>query len=254
MNKPPILEPGLIPATTEHDAREQLAALYRLYVHFGWTDLIYTHASARVPGEPEHYLIKPDELLLDEVTAGNLVKMDMQGNLVEGDYPPNLAGHLIHSAVLQARPEITFAAHTHSRAGVAVSAMKCGLLPLSQHANIILPTVSYHDYQDVTQEADECAALARDLANDFLMIMRNHGLLSVGRTVSECFYYLYFLEMSCKIQVDVLAAGQEPILVSDSIVQQLFHDGGVPESQPPGVRVWLSMLRMLDRQGIDYRG
>jgi ribulose-5-phosphate 4-epimerase/fuculose-1-phosphate aldolase len=254
MNKPPTLEPGLVPAATESEAREQLAALYRLYVHFGWTDLIYTHASARVPGEPDHYLIKPDELLLDEVTADSLVKMDMQGNRVSGDFPPNLAGHLIHSAVLQARPDVTFAAHTHSRAGVAVSAMKCGLLPISQHSNSILPTVCYHDYEDVTQVEDECAALARDIADNHLMIMRNHGLLSVGRTVAECFYYLYFLEMSCKIQVDVLSSGEEPILVSDRIVQQLFRDGGVPESQPPGVRVWLSMMRMLDRKGIDYRG
>lgn len=254
MNKPPIIESGLCPARTEAEAREQLAALYRLYVHFGWTDLIYTHASARVPGEPGHYLIKQDDLMLDEVTADNLVKMDLQGNAVDGDFLPNLAGHLIHSAVLGARPDITFAAHTHSRCGVAVSAMKCGLLPLSQHSNIILPTVCYHDYQDVTQASDECEALAADLADHYLMIMRNHGLLSVGRSVAECFYYLYFLEMSCKIQVDVLASGQEPILVNDRIVQDLFHDGGAPENQPPGARVWLAMTRMLDRQGVDYRG
>lgn len=253
MNKPPLIEPGLVPARTETEAREQLAALYRLYVHFGWTDLIYTHASARVPGEPGHYLIKQDELMLDEVTADNLVKMNLQGNAVDGGTQPNLAGHLIHSAVLEARADINFAAHTHSRCGVAVSAMQCGLMPLSQHSNIILPTVCYHDYQDVTQNADECEALARDLADNYLMIMRNHGLLSVGRTVAECFYYLYFLEMSCKIQVDVLSSGQEPILVSDDIVQELFHDGGVPETPPQGIRVWLAMTRMLDRQGIDYR-
>ena len=254
MNKPLDLEPGLVPARTESEAREQLAALYRLYVHFGWTDLIYTHASARVPGEPNHYLIKQDDLMLDEVTAENLVKMDHQGNAVDGDLHPNLAGHLIHSAVLGAREDITFAAHTHTRCGVAVSAMKCGLLPLSQHSNTILPTVCYHDYQDVTQTEDECDALARDLAGNYLMIMRNHGLLAVGRTVAECFYYLYFLEMSCKIQVDVLASGQEPIPVSDTIVKQLFHDGGAPESQPGGVRVWPVLMRMLERQGIDYRG
>ncbi len=254
MNKPPVIESGLVPAATEAEAREQLAALYRLYAHFGWTDLTYTHAAARVPGEPNHYLIKADDLLMDEVTAANLVKIDLDGNLVSGDFPPILAGHLIHSAMLRARPDIHFAAHTHSRAGVAVSAMKCGLLPLSQHSNSILPTVCYHDYQDVTQAADECEALARDLGDNFLMIMRNHGLLSVGRSVAECFYYLYYLEMSCKIQVDVLASGQEPILVDDRIVRELFHDGGAPEAQPPGVRSWLSMVRMLDRKGIDYRG
>lgn len=254
MNRPPAFEPGLVPASTEAESREQLAALYRLYVHFGWTDLIYTHASARVPGEPDHYLIKPDELLMDEVTARNLVKMDLDGNLVAGDYPPNLAGHLIHSAVLRSRPDVTFAAHTHSRAGIAVSAMQCGLLPLSQHSNLILPTVRYHDYQDVTQHEDECAALARDLGDAYLMVMHNHGLLSVGRSVAECFYYLYYLEMSCKIQVDVLSSGQEPILVDDRIVQTLFRDRGAPESQPSGACVWLPMVRMLERRGIDYRG
>lgn len=254
MNRPFTPESGLMPATTEAEAREQLAALYRLYVHFGWTDLTFTHASARVPGEPDHYLIKQDELLMDEVTARNLVKMDLDGNPVTGDYQPNLAGLLIHSAVLGSRPDVTFVAHTHSRAGVAVSAMQCGLLPLSQHANLILPTVRYHDYQDVTQNEDECAALTRDLGDAYLMVMRNHGLLSVGRSAAECFYYLYFLEMACKIQVDVLGSGQEPILVDDRIVEALFNDRSEGDSQPSGARAWLAMVRMLERRGIDYRG
>lgn len=129
-------------APEEWQVRVDLAALHRLYVHFGWTDLIYTHLTARVPGEPTHYLIKPDQLLMEEVTASALIKVDFDGKLIAGTHPPNMAGHLIHTAVLKARPEINVTAHTHSRAGAAVSCMKCGVLPLSQHANMIIPTIA----------------------------------------------------------------------------------------------------------------
>lgn len=238
----------------EWKLRVELAALHRLYVHFGLTDLIYTHISARVPGRPDHYLIKPDELLMEEVTASNLVKMDMNGDLVAGDYPPNLAGHLIHSAVYGGRPDLSVLAHTHSRAGAAVSAMSGGLLPISQHANMLIPAVAYHDYQDVTNAEDECTALARDFPHGkYVMVMHNHGLLAAGRTVAECFYYLYFTEMACKIQVDVLASGQEPILCSDKIVNDLYSYLGAPEKPPSGVRVWSAMIRMLDRKMPDYK-
>ncbi|MDH3666881.1 MAG: class II aldolase/adducin family protein [Paracoccaceae bacterium] len=240
-------------AYTEWDARTDLAALHRLYVHFAWTDLIYTHLTARVPGEPGHYLIKPDQLMMDEVTASNLIKVDFDGNLVAGDAAPNQAGHLIHTAVLAARPEITFTAHTHSRSGAAVSCLAEGILPLSQHANMVLPTVCYHDYQDVTSAEDECAALARDLGDKFLMVMKNHGLLACGRSVGECFYWLYYLEMACKIQMDVLASGREPVLVSDAIVDGLYCESGMPENEPSGARAWSSMIRMLDRKESDFR-
>lgn len=238
----------------EWEVRVDLAALHRLYVHFGMTDLIYTHLSARVPGEPNHYLIKAEDFLMEEVSASNLVKVDMEGKLVSGDHEPNLAGHLIHSAVLQARPDLNVLAHTHSRAGAAVSAMKDGLMPLSQHANMLIPGVAYHAYQDVTSAEDECAALARDFpAGKYVMVMHNHGLLAGGRSVAECFYYLYFTEMACKIQVDVLASGREPILVSDEIVDGLYRYKGAPETPPSGVRVWPAMRRMLDRKWPDYK-
>lgn len=237
----------------EWTARVDLAALHHLYVHFGWTDLIYTHLTHRVPGEPEHYLIKADHLMMDEVTASNLIKVDMEGNTVAGDHAPNQAGHLIHTAILKARPDINVAAHTHSRAGAAVSCTMPGLLPLSQHANMIIPTIAYHDYQDVTQAEDECAALAHDIGDKFLMIMRNHGLLALGRSVAECFYFLYYLEMACKIQIDVLASGQEPVLVSNETVETLYLSGGQPGDVPLGVRVWPSMLRMLERKDASFR-
>lgn len=237
----------------EWEVRCELAALHRLYVRYGWTDLIYTHLTARVPGAPDQYLIKPDHLMMDEVTASSLLKMGLDGALIAGEGPPNTAGHLIHSAVLQARPEINVVAHTHSRAGAAVSCMECGLLALSQHANMILPTVAYHDYQDVTNAADECAALARDIGDKFLMLMRNHGILALGRSAAECFYWLYYLEMACKVQVDVLASGETPVLASEAVVEGLFREGGVPANPPAGVRAWPSVLRMLDRAGENYR-
>ena len=133
-----------------------------------------------------------------------------------------------------------------------MSCMKRGLLPLSQHANIILPTVAYHDYMDVTVAEQECDALGRDLGANYLMIMRNHGLLAVGRTVAECFYYLYYLEMACKIQVDVLASGEEPILASKETVEGLFRSGGAPQEYPQGVRVWPAAIRILQRKGANY--
>ncbi len=237
----------------EWQVRVELAALHRLYVHFGWTDLIYTHLTARMPGEPGHYLIKPDHLLMDEVSASNLLVVDMDGSLVSGDHPPNQAGHLIHTAVLKARPEINVIAHTHSRAGAAVSCMTDGVLPLSQHANMVIPTIAYHDYQDVTNAADECAALARDIGDKFLMVMRNHGLMALGRSVAECFYYLYYLEMACKIQVDVLASGRDMVLASDDIINGLYEDSGAPAAEPAGTRVWPAMLRLLDRKDDSYR-
>ena len=140
----------------EWQTRVDLAALYRLFVKYGWTDLIYTHISARVPGEDGNYLINPYGMFFDEITASSLIKADYDGNVIDppgGEY--NQAGHLIHTAVLKARPEINFVLHTHSRAGAAVSAMKCGLLPLSQHSNIVLEQVAYHDYAQVTHDDEE---------------------------------------------------------------------------------------------------
>jgi ribulose-5-phosphate 4-epimerase/fuculose-1-phosphate aldolase len=237
----------------EWRTRVDLAALYRLYVRYGWTDLIYTHISARVPGEDGHYLINPYGPFFDEITASSLIKVDFDGNVIDArgqEYNP--AGHLIHSAVLMARPEINFVLHTHSRAGVAVSAMDCGVLPLSQHSNLILGTIAYHDYAQVTSDTEECARLARDIGDAYLMVMRNHGLLACGRTAAEAFWYLYYLEMSCKIQVDVLTAGAGYVLPKDDAVASL-REHGRPGPEPRGAREWPGLLRMLDRMDPSYR-
>jgi ribulose-5-phosphate 4-epimerase/fuculose-1-phosphate aldolase len=230
-----------------------LAALYRLFVRYGWTDLIYTHISARVPNEPNHYLINPFGPMFDEMTASNLIKVDFEGNVVDDSGQEyNQAGHLIHSAVLKARPDVNFVLHTHTRAGTAVSAMKCGLLPLSQHSNIILGTIAYHEYAQVTSDDEECERLGRDLADNFLMVMHNHGSLAVGRTAAEAFFYLYYLEMSCKIQVDILASGEQYIEPDAEAVASL-KDYGMPGDTPKGEREWPTLLRMLDRIDPSFR-
>ena len=237
----------------EWQTRVDLAALYRLFVRYGWTDLIYTHISARVPDEDQHYLINPFGPMFDEMTASNLIKVDFDGNVLDDsgeDY--NEAGHLIHTAVLKARPDVNFVLHTHTRAGTAVSAMKCGLLPLSQHANIIKDCVAYHEYAPVTSAEEECEHLGSDLGNKPLMILHNHGALACGRTAAEAFWYLYYLEMSCKIQVDVLAAGKDYIVPPQEAIEAIAQYG-TPTQTPHASREWPSLLRMLDRIDPSYR-
>ncbi|MBT6276117.1 MAG: class II aldolase/adducin family protein [Chromatiales bacterium] len=237
----------------EWQTRVDLAALYRLYVRYGWTDLIYTHISARVPDEPGNYLINPYGPFFDEMTASMMIKVDLDGNLLdERGYEYNEAGHLIHSAVLKARPDMNFVLHTHSRSGTAVSAMTCGFLPLSQHSNIILDAIGYHDYAQVTEDEDECERLGADLGDRNLLVLRNHGLLSAGRTAAEAFWYLYYLEMACKIQVDVLTAGTEYIVPDDDAISGL-KAYGKPGSDAKGAREWPGLLRMLDRADPSYR-
>lgn len=246
---------GLDCSPAEWDTRVELAALYRIFVHYGWTDYVYTHLTARVPDEEGTYLINPFGLLFPEICASNLIKVDFEGNLISGDYPINNAGHLIHTAVLKARDEINFVLHSHTRAGTAVSAMKRGLLPLSQHSNLILGELTYHQYGLVTKEEDECDLIARDLGDKMLMIMQNHGLLACGRTAREAFNLHYYLDMACKIQVDVLASGEEvvqpPQESVDALsniysswreVESLGDEGG-----------WSALLRMLDARQPDFR-
>ena len=238
--------------------RQDLAACYRLFVKYGWTDLIFTHLRARVPGEPYHYLINPYGLLFQEITASNLIKVDFSGNVVSGDYPYNEAGHAIHSAVLKARPDINVALQSHTRAGTAVSAMECGLLSLSQQANEIGNLVCYHRYDVATDNDDECARLGEDLADKWTMIMHNHGLLSVGRDMAEAFYLLYTLENACKIQVDVMASGAKQVIPNRNAIANVeeFSLVGKPNAGDPDgylQRNWQALIRMLDREDQSFR-
>ena len=250
-----VIRPGSF-SNEEWKVRQDLAACYRAFVHYGWTDLIFTHLSARVPGYSDQYLINPYGLLFHEITASNLIKVDFQGNVIEGDYPFNDAGHAIHTAVLSARPDINCVLHSHTRAGMAVSCMQSGLMPLTQQANEIMDLVCYHTYSDVsTHSEEECRQLGEDISDKWLMVMHNHGLLSVGRTVGEAFYYLYTLENACKVQVDVLRSGENPVIPPQHALESLSRYG-VPEKDGPGdyvTRSWDAVVRMLDQKFPDYR-
>ena len=205
---------SLPPAEAEAVLRRQLAAAYRLVDYFGWTELIYGHLTARVPGEQPHFLINPFGLNYDEVTASNLVKIDLDGNIIgKSDYPVNYAGFVIHSAVHMAhaaRHKVVM--HTHTRAGMAVCALKEGLLPISMVATTFHGKLSYHDYEGPSLDLDERGRLLANLGDNQAMMLRNHGILTTGRSVPEAFIRLYRLERACQIQLDAAAAGTLNIL------------------------------------------
>jgi ribulose-5-phosphate 4-epimerase/fuculose-1-phosphate aldolase len=239
----------------EWDVRVDLAAAYQLAAVFRWTDLIYTHFSARVPGTDD-ILITPYGLMFDEITASNLVKIDMDGNVLDDTtgMGVNHAGFVIHGCVHQARPEVNCVIHTHTRAGVGVSAQKCGLLPLSQHAMRVQAMVTYHDYEGIALDMDERERMAHDLGKTSkAMILRNHGLLTLAETVREAFELMYYLDCACQIQVDALAGGVEnAILMSESAARSAAEQFERP-GRPSQVKDWPALLRLLDRKGIKYR-
>lgn len=240
---------------SEWQIRQDLAACYRLFVKFGWTDSIFTHLTARVPDQADHYLINPYGLLFQEINASNLLKVDFDGNVISGDYPYNNAGHAIHSAVLKARPDINVVLHSHTRAGIAVSCMQERLLPLSQQAGEVIGLVAYHEYGLADEDnPDECERLGRDMSDKWLMIMNNHGLLGAGRTVAEAFYYLYTLENACKVQVDFMATGATAMVPSADSQTMLAKYGAPPSTGP--VRqadlMWEAECRLLKKSDLSW--
>ncbi len=240
----------------EWAVRRDLAACYRLFVRFGWTDLIFTHLSARVPGSPNHYLINPYGLLFEEITASNLIKVAFDGTVVSGDHPVNEAGHHIHSAILQARADIQVALHSHTRAGIAVSCQPDGLMLLSQQAMEVQQFICYHDYTfSVDDPLTECRALARDIGDKWLMVMRNHGLLAAGRSVAEAFYLLYTLENACKVQADVLASTPDPVLPTPEAAAGVARASVMPSDGPADFvdLSWQALLRQLEREDSSWR-
>ena len=193
----------------EWQARVDLAACYRLAAHYGWVDLIYTHISARVPGNEGHYLLNPFGYMFHEITASSLVKVDVDGNIVEPS--PNKihkAGFVIHSAVHAVRDDAACVLHTHTRAGVAVSAQACGVLPISQQSTFVLGSLAYHDYEGVALRDDEKPRLQADLGEANYLMLRNHGLLTVGKTIADAFLSMYTFENTCRIQIDAQAGGE----------------------------------------------
>jgi len=196
--------------SAEKKLRVELACAYRLVDYFGWCELIYAHLTARVPGPDAHFLINPYGLNYDEVTASNLVKIDINGHVVEdSDHPINEAGFIIHSAIhMLENTSNHVVMHTHSRAGMAVAALKDGLLPISMGATMFYDDIAYHDYEGPSLYLDERSRLQSSLGNKRALILRNHGLMTVGETVPEAFVRLYRLESACRTQLDASAAGE----------------------------------------------
>jgi ribulose-5-phosphate 4-epimerase/fuculose-1-phosphate aldolase len=239
-------------APEERSARIELAACYRLIAQFRMTDLVYTHISARIPGT-EHFLLNPYGFLFEEVCASNLVRIDADGAIMEDThYQVNPAGFTIHSAIHRARLDVGCVLHTHTRAGIAVSCMREGLLPLSQIAMQFHNRIAYHDYEGIALDLDERERLARDLGQKKAMILRNHGLLTAGESVAEAFSLMFYLERACEIQIAALSTGRELILPSPEVCEKVarqYED----DDEPAGAREWLALLRQLDRTDPSYR-
>jgi ribulose-5-phosphate 4-epimerase/fuculose-1-phosphate aldolase len=239
----------------EWQQRVNLAACYRLVAQFGWTDLIFTHISARVPGPEHHFLINPYGMLFDEITASSLVKVGLDGSKVmESPYDINPAGFTIHSAIHAARDDANCVLHVHSVNGIAVSAQREGLLPLSQHSIYVLPSLAYHDYEGIALNAGEKPRLVRDLGDCRFLMLRNHGLLTIGSSVAEAFVGMYFFEAACMIQVRAQAGGGPLTRIAPEVVdgapaqwKQVTHQAG------GGGLAWPALLRSLERRDPGYR-
>lgn len=246
------------PAAPAMDAQERqlrldLAACYRLVALYGWDDLVFTHISAKLPGPDEHFLINPYGMLFSEITASSLVKVDLDGaNVGESPYPVNPAGFVIHSAIHAARPDVQCVLHTHTLNGVAVSAQKGGVLPISQQSIFVLASLGYHDYEGVALRDDEKPRLVRDLGTRTFFMLRNHGLLTVGANIPDTFLSMYVFESACAIQVRAQAGGDlvpvpAPIIAgAQAQAEQVTRNLG-------GRLAWPALLRRLDRIDAGWR-
>jgi len=246
----------------EWETRVDLAACYRLVDLYGMTDLHLNHISARVPGNEEHFLINPFGMMYEEITASSLIKVDLDGKIIENsnaDYGINLAGYVIHSAIHGARPDVACVLHTHTDAGMAVSSLKCGLLPLTQTA-MRWSKIAYHDFEGVAVDIDERERIVKDLGDCEVLILRNHGLLSVGITIGQAFNNIYRLERACQTQLMAMACNAELNMPSDAVIAHSNAQLTVAPSpdlkgnkRPHGSLEWPALKRMLDRRDPSYR-
>jgi ribulose-5-phosphate 4-epimerase/fuculose-1-phosphate aldolase len=248
-----------IPSLKEHVSAEEwqlrcdLAACYRLVAAYGWSDLVFTHVTARIPGPEHHFLINPYGLMFDEITASSLVKVDQDCNkLSDSPFPVNPAGFVIHSAIHQVRDDAGCVLHTHSRAGVAVSAQQGGVLPISQQSTFVLSSLAYHEYEGVALRDEEKPRLQADLGTANYLMLRNHGLLTVGKTIPDAFLHMYTFENTCRIQIDAQAGG--PLVhVNPNILSGI---AGVMKTATAGLGAalaWPALLRKLDRMDTGYK-
>lgn len=238
--------------------RCELAACYRLVAAYGWSDLVFTHISAKLPdsltGGEHQFLINPYGLMFDEITASSLVKVDMACNkLHDTPFPVNPAGFVIHSAVHEARPEVQCVLHTHTRAGVAVSAQRHGILPISQQSTFVLSSLAYHAYEGVAFRPDEKPRLQADLGQADYLVLRNHGLLTVGRSIPSAFLSMYTFENTCRIQIDAVAGGGELIPVDPRILAGMADVMRVATAGQGAQIAWPALLRKLERLDPSYK-
>jgi ribulose-5-phosphate 4-epimerase/fuculose-1-phosphate aldolase len=238
----------------EWQLRVDLAACYRLVAMYGWSDLVFTHVSARLPGPEHHFLINPYGLMFDEITASSLVKVDQDcRKVIDSPFPVNPAGFTIHSCIHHVREDAGCVLHTHTRAGVAVSAQKAGVLPISQQSTFVLASLAYHAYEGVALRDEEKPRLQQSLGKKNFLMLRNHGLLTVGRTIPEAFLSMYTFENTCRIQVDALAGGGELTYVDPRIMdgmEQVMKT--VTAGQGAGI-AWPALRRRLDRTDPSYK-
>lgn len=248
----------MVSNTAEQQARRDVAAACRLADQFGWSDLLASHISARIPGTDE-FLVNPYGLLFEQVNASSLIRVDMDGRvLTPTEHVLNPGAFIIHSALYRVRPETGAVIHLHTRDGVAVSTQLDGLLPVTQHALVILHQVAYHDYEGVSTDTDECARIAANMANRKLLILRNHGTLSAGRSVAEAFALMYRLERACRTQIAAQSGGAAlrpiPADVAERSIEQgrrIFSDDGFA---PAGQLEWRALMRKLESAGTDCWG
>jgi ribulose-5-phosphate 4-epimerase/fuculose-1-phosphate aldolase len=245
-------------SAAEWEARVNLAACFRLADHYGMSDMIYTHITARAPDNPEHFLLNLHGLLFDEMTASSFMRVDLKGNILtrpdaDHGYGLHTAAFVIHSAIYAARPDVMAVMHTHSIAGMAVSSLKCGLLPLTQTSHRFYARVAYHDFNGPERDPSERAKLAEHLGEKDVMVLRNHGLLTVGPSIPETFNRMYGLERSCQAQLAAMACNTELNTLSDTVVAKstaMYAPGAV---RPYGLLEWPALLRLLDRKDPSYR-
>jgi ribulose-5-phosphate 4-epimerase/fuculose-1-phosphate aldolase len=237
----------------EWQTRVDLAAAYRLVAVYGWDDLIFTHISARVPGSDHHFLINPYGMMFEEITASSLVKIDLEGNkVVSSSHMVNPAGFTIHSAVHEVREDALCVMHLHTDYGIAVSAQKDGLIPISQQSLFALSSLAYHDYEGLALNDDEKPRLVDDLGSKNYMILRNHGLLTTGNSVAEAFLSMFILERACKIQILAQSGGAELLPIPDPIMDRVAAQLNAVTIGQGARLAWPGLLRKLDRIDPSY--
>ena len=255
MASSPLSPPSAEWSAEEWALRVDLAAAYRLVAHFRWDDLVFTHITARVPGPEHHFLINPYGMMFEEITASSLVKINMQGEKVaDNPWPVNPAGFTIHSAIHGARHDVQCVLHTHTLDGIAVSAQRNGVLPVSQQSIFVLRNLAYHDYEGVALREDEKARLVADLGNKSFLMLRNHGLLTCGRTIPEAFQLMYTFQSTCTIQIRAQSGGSELVPIQPAIIDTAAEQARrVSNGMGPEQLIWPGLLRRLDRLDPSYR-